>query len=209
LGIPLIWGSKNNYDLIRFIRNIVLYLYCNQNKHIMNLEVDVLVSVKRVRDMGQDYIKRDWNYRGRNFNLNALGWSFGLNDRKGANGVCSPNRKRISLSEYVIDNATREMSGWVNTMVHEIAHAINHELGGRGHDRQWKAIFLSLGGNGERCSRDTKFENLVEKPISKYTNVCPNGHASPSHKISRVVRSCGKCCPTFNKDYIIKQIKNY
>lgn len=179
----------------------------------MNLEVDVLVSVKSVRDMGQDYIKRDWTYRGRNFNLNSLGWSFGLNVRKRANGICSPSNKKIELSSYIIDNATREMSGWVNTMVHEIAHAINHELGGRGHDRQWKAIFLSLGGNGERCSRDTKFENLVEKPISKYTLVCPNGHASPSHKFSSVVangrKSCGKCCPTYNKEFTIKQIQNY
>ena len=171
------------------------------------------VDMDSVRDMALDYIGRTWTYKGRDFNLVDMGWKFNFNDRKNANGLCSPRRRTIFLSTYVVENATREMSGWINTMVHEIAHAINHHLGGRGHDAQWRRIFLSFGGSGERCSSDITFGNLIEKPISKYTNVCPNGHQSPSHKYSRVMaegrRSCGKCSSVFDKAFVLKQIQNY
>lgn len=176
------------------------------------------VDVDSVRDMALDYIERTWTVRGRDFKLTDMGWKFKFNDRKNANGLCSPRNRTIYLSTYVIENATREMSGWINTMVHEIAHAINHHLGGRGHDRQWKSIFLQMGGSGERCSSDVVFENLIKNPISKYTTICPNGHTKPSHKRSRLIeqgrQACGKCCKELNggkytSAYNLTQIKNY
>jgi predicted SprT family Zn-dependent metalloprotease len=105
------------------------------------------------------------------------------------------------------------MSGWINTMVHEIAHAINHHIGGRGHDWQWRDIFVTFGGTGERCSNDVKYEGLLEKPISKYTTVCPNGHLRPSYKRSRKIeqgqQSCGECRNRFDTRYLLKQIQNW
>ena len=107
---------------------------------------------------------------------------------------------------------------WINTMVHEIAHAINYMLGGRNHDWQWKDIFITLGGNGKRTSSDAVFSKLIEKPISKYTTVCPNGHEKPRHKFSKSVAegriACGKCCKEFNnnkydKRFTLKLIQNY
>lgn len=176
------------------------------------------VSVASVRRMALDHMERDWVFRGRTFNLNNLGWRFEIEDCKRANGRCYSYQKKITLSRYVIEHSDREMSGWINTMVHEIAHAINHMLGGRGHDRQWKTIFEYFGGSGERCSSDVTFSNLIEKPISKYTQVCPNGCQAPVHRYAKAVdegrRACGKCCKKhnngkFDKRFILKLVQNY
>jgi len=194
------------------IREVLTNRNINQGTQMCTVDID------SVRDMALDYIDRTWTYRGRDFKLTDMGWKFAFNDRKGANGVCSPRSRTIYLSTYVIENSTREMSGWINTMVHEIAHAINYHMGGRGHDWQWKNIFLSFGGTGDTCSKDVTFGDLIKNPVSKYTTVCPNGHTTPSHKRSRAIeqgrRACSKCCNEhnngrFSKDYVIKQIQNY
>jgi predicted SprT family Zn-dependent metalloprotease len=156
-----------------------------------------------VRQMAMEYMEKTWSYRGRTFNLDKLG------------GQCWGSRKKIYLSQWVVEGSEREMSGWINTMVHEIAHAINHIMGGRGHDWQWRDIFTSFGGSGERCSSDVTFGNLIEKPISKYTLVCNScGSQSPSHKIKKRASACGKCCNEKNggrytSEFILEQIKNY
>jgi len=176
------------------------------------------VDIDSVRDMALINMAKTWTYRGRTFNLNDMGWKFAFNDRKRANGLCSPRNRTIYLSTYIIENATREMSGWENTMVHEIAHAINYHMGGRGHDWQWKNIFLSFGGTGDRCSKDVGFEDLIANPISKYTITCVNGHHKPGYKNSRAVvagrRACSKCCNEhnngkFDNRFILTQITNY
>ena len=176
------------------------------------------VDIDAVRDMALEYMEMDWTYRGRTFNLKKMGWKFAFNDRKRALGLCSHRTRTIYLSSYFIEHNTREMKMWVNTMIHEIAHAINSQLGGRGHDWQWRNIFVSFGGDGKRTSGDAEFTNILEKPVSKYTTICPNGHTHPSHKISRAIeqgrRACGKCCNEhangkFDKRFTLKQIKNY
>ena len=176
------------------------------------------VDIDSVRDMALEYMAKDWTYRGRTFNMNKMGWNFAFNDRKRALGLCSHRERKIYLSSYFIEHNTREMKMWVNTMIHEIAHAINHQLGGRGHDWQWRNIFMSFGGDGNRTSSDAEFSNILEKPVSKYTTICPNGHTHPSHKISRAIeqgrRACTKCCNEhangrFDKRFALKQIKNY
>jgi hypothetical protein len=174
----------------------------------------VTVNIDSVREMALDYMSRDWVYRGKKFNMNSMGWTFFFNDRKGSLGLCSHRDKRIYLSQWFIENGSREFKMWVNTMVHEISHAINRELGGKGHDWQWKHIFESFGGNGERTSGDVKFDDLLKNPISKYTLVCPNGHTRASHKKKRRLSACGTCCKELNngrysEKYEFKQIKNY
>ena len=177
-----------------------------------------IVDIDSVRDMALEHMGKDWIYRGRTFNMFKMGWTFYFNDRKKALGLCSFRNKTIYLSSWFIENGSREMKMWVNTMVHEIAHAINKELGGSGHDWQWRDIFKTLGGNGERTSSDNKFGDLINNPISKYTNVCDNGHTSPSYRKSRTIaegrQACRKCCNKFNggefsNKYLVKQVKNY
>lgn len=172
------------------------------------------VDIDSVRDMALVCMGKDYTYRGVTYNMNKMGWKFAFNDRKRALGVCSPRRKTIYLSTFFIESGSREMKMWENTMIHEIAHAINTGLGGRGHDSRWRDIFIKNGGDGNRTSGDTQYDDLLERPVSKYTTVCPNGHTSPSHKRSRNIEdgriSCGKCCSgSFDKRFLLKQIQNY
>jgi len=167
-----------------------------------------------IRQMAMEYMEKTWTYRGREFNLSNLGWSFHFNTRRGANGMCYSSRKRIYLSQWVANNSDRTLEGWINTMVHEIAHAVNGMMGGRGHDWQWRDIFMSWGGTGDRCSKDVTFSDLIENPVSKYTLVCPNGHTRPSHKIRKRGSSCNDCnkehgVSGYQERFKFKQIKNY
>jgi len=173
------------------------------------------VDIDSVRDMALVLMDTTFSHDGKDYNMNDLGWTFQFHDKKRSFGTCKSTQKTICLSRYMVENATREMSGWENTMIHEIAHAINHILGGRGHDWQWRYIFLGMGGSGERCSND---EVTYEKITSKYTVSCPNGHEKPSHKRARAIeegrRACAKCCDElnggrFSKEYVLTQTKNY
>jgi hypothetical protein len=176
------------------------------------------VDTDTVRDMALEHMSKTFTYRGRDYNMNDLGWRFAFSNKKRALGTCDFGRKVIYVSQWFIENGSREMDMWVNTMVHEISHAINHILGGKNHDWQWQNIFITLGGNGNRTSGDNKFGDLIKNPVSKYTTICPNGHTSASHKVSRAVvdgrRACGRCCKEhnngkFSSKYTLRQIKNY
>jgi len=153
------------------------------------------VDIDSLRDMALDLIDTSYRYGSDDYKLTDMGWKFKFNDRKRAFGVCNPSNRTIYLSTYLLETTEREMSGWKNTMIHEIAHAINHHLGGRGHDYQWRNIFLHLGGSGERCSRDAKKIISLENPTSKYTLSCEEGHLFAKHKMSRGSNtwSCPKC----------------
>lgn len=169
--------------------------------------------------MANEYMDKDFEVRGKTYNMRGMGWSFRTNTRKRAFGICKYGRggKFIELSEWLILNTDKSFNDWVDTMLHEIAHAIDVEIRGRSsHDNHWRGIALTIGCNGKRCGTAKYTEE--GKAASKYTLVCPNGHTQPSHKKSRLVAqgrsACGKCCKElnggrFSKEYVWKQIQNY
>jgi ribosomal protein L37AE/L43A len=174
------------------------------------------VDIDSVRDMALEHMDKTYTYRGKSFCPSKEGWKFAFNDRKRALGLCSYRKRTIYLSTFFIEQGSREMKMWVNTMVHEIAHAFSFEgFGERGHGRLWKDMFISFGGNGERSSGDAQFEDLIENPISKYTLVCDNcGRQSPSHRAKKRASACGDCCKKYNggrysDKYKLRQIQNY
>lgn len=84
------------------------------------------------------------------------------------------------------------------TILHEIAHALNNPRS-KAHGPEWKAIALSIGSNGNRCVRKD-----AERPPAKYRGVCPNGHESRAHRLTRSAkhnRSCGQCDTKYNPQY--------
>lgn len=124
-------------------------------------------------------------------------WRFEFDNAKRRFGVCNFRLKKIGLSSHLVklnDEATVR-----NTILHEIAHA----LVGRkhGHNAIWRAKAIEIGCDGERCySRET-----TNTPEARYIGTCPNGHISKRHKKPSHKRliSCGRCCNTFNSDYLI------
>jgi predicted SprT family Zn-dependent metalloprotease len=128
-------------------------------------------------------------------NLIASGWWFSFDNAKRRFGVCNYGLKKIGLSTHLVK--LNDESRVRNTILHEIAHA----LVGRkhGHDAVWRAKAIEIGCDGKRCYSSEE----VTKPEARYVGICPNGHTHRRHKKAKRTISCGKCCKTFNSDYII------
>jgi len=67
---------------------------------------------------------------------------------KSTGGTCRGSWK----IDYNLDWARANLQGFLTEVVpHEIAHAVNHEMNGEGHDRQWKYIMRRMGVKPTRC----------------------------------------------------------
>jgi len=179
-----------------------------------------MCTLNNIEDMALDLLGQDFEYNGNTYNLVDYGWHFRFGNTKRALGRCihrTYSRKGIiELSQWVIENSEETYDKWVNTMLHEIAHAIDVIIRGKSsHDWKWRSIALAIGCDGERTT-SLEFKDLVNNPISKYTMICPNGHTRPSHKrkSSHSRQSCGKCnkergLTGFNNAFLLKQIQNW
>jgi hypothetical protein len=174
-----------------------------------------LCTRSNIHTMALDLMAKDFEYNGKTYCLDDYGWRFRFGNTKRALGRCIhrtyAKQGVIELSQWVIDNSEETFDKWVNTMLHEIAHAIDVIIrGSSAHDWQWRSIALAIGCDGERTT-ELEFTDIVNNPISKYTLVCPNGHARPSHKRKPAHKrqSCSKCSSHFDERYIIKQIQNW
>ena len=114
-------------------------------------------------------------------------WSFGFDDAIQRRGCCHYSRKEITLSKVLTE--IRDEQWVVNTILHEIAHALVGQ--GMGHGQIWKDKAVEIGCNGERCSSDGV---SMPKP---FRCSCPNcGQGWTAHKRTKV--ACGLCCKKFN-----------
>tara|TARA_B110001452_G_scaffold235669_1_gene214567 strand:+ start:152 stop:691 length:540 start_codon:yes stop_codon:yes gene_type:complete len=171
-------------------------------------------TLTEIKEMATKYMNTTFTYDGRDFNLVELGWEFKFNSVKRALGKCKRKRsangivKTIELSKWLIENTDNSFDTWINTMLHEIAHAIDFERRNTSkHDTTWRNIALSIGCNGNRCSKVDYKADIK----SKYTLKCNScGWTTPSHKKRKRLGSCGKCSGgRYNPKYIIEQIQNY
>ena len=86
--------------------------------------------------------------------LRQRGWTFGFDRARTRLGVCRPAAKRITLSAHL--SRTLPEAEVEDTVRHEIAHALDHELnpdrrGRRAHDSVWMALARRCGAAPERC----------------------------------------------------------
>lgn len=138
---------------------------------------------------------------------NLVGWTFGYDNAKRRLGVCKHRTKQIGMSNNYIEILPKEKL--IDTLLHEMAHAIvgkNH-----GHDYVWRQKAIELGCDGQRCYSGE------EKVVGKYTVTCPNcGNSHPRHK--KTARSgqtaCAKCCNEHNggkysSEYVFEWKQNY
>ena len=145
------------------------------------------------------------------WDLISKGWIFKFNNRKGSFGLCSYRKKTLSLSLFLFNTISMEKKK--DTVLHEIAHALDKEWNGvsSGHDRPWKIVCLQVGAEPTKCSSATNQEEVARLARqSKYSLTCPNGHVRPSHRKLKRTVSCEKCDPNaFNSEYVYEQIQNY
>ena len=129
-----------------------------------------------------------------------LGWYFEFDNAKKRFGQCDSNRRRISLSKYLV--GLNEEWRVTNTILHEIAHGL---VGCRhGHDSIWRRKALEIGCDGNRCY-SSKF---VSTPQSKYIAKCTGCNTEfKRHKKIKEGRksSCGKCSHgRYNELYVLE-----
>lgn len=107
-------------------------------------------------------------------------------------GCCWGNLKLITLSKTLTE--MNDESEVLNTILHEIAHAIagnNH-----GHDWYWKQACIKVGARPERCySRERVNAPKHKRLQAKYMAVCSHcGHKSyRCRKPKPGTYSCGVC----------------
>tara|TARA_R110000851_G_scaffold330265_1_gene502903 strand:+ start:198 stop:791 length:594 start_codon:yes stop_codon:yes gene_type:complete len=194
--------------------------------NIKTSEGTQMCTVDSVKRKAMEYMGKDFIIDGIAYNMNALGWKFSFNNTKTTFGQCSKSIRRnfstsetymtnksIKLSEWMIINSDVPFEKWVDTILHEIAHAIDSEINAdckSSHGYSWVRIAKMIGCNGERCG-----SAKVDARASKYTLKCIScGREKASHKKKRKVLACGKCCVKFNNsryslDYKFEQIQNY
>ena len=137
-----------------------------------------------------------------------FGYRYKKDKTKTALGRCNFSEKWVSLSIPFLEANLNKPKILVNTMLHEIAHALAYELYNcDSHGSVWKNLFLRLGGNGERCV-NVRDINAIK---SKYFLICTSCNYKKSvHRRLRLERSCRQCGGnTYNEKFKLKLIKNY
>jgi len=109
-------------------------------------------------------------------------WSFGFNQRRSAYGLCSYTKRKIFLSEKLVPHM--EEKEVINTILHEIAHALVGA--GHGHGYVWQRKALEIGCNAKRTAAYD-----AAHAVAKYIAECP--HCGITHKANRLPKRSHWC----------------
>lgn len=116
----------------------------------------------------------------------TMDWTFAFDSSVTRLGLCSHRRKTISLSLHCTAVNTEEIV--VNTILHEIAHALVGS--GHGHNQTWKEKAQEIGCNGHRLGL------IMTKATPRYRITCSGCqiHHDFYRKPQRMNRRyCTKC----------------
>lgn len=115
------------------------------------------------------------------------GWRWQWSKRaKTQAGACRQLSRLITLSFHVLGG--RPCSDLLDTLLHEIAHALaGHSAG---HGPEWKRIARAIGDGGERCHN-------LPTAHRQWLGTCPNGHTVTRHRRD-FKTSCNQCLRYFD-----------
>lgn len=128
------------------------------------------MELHKAKELFNTLINKNWVVKGNTYNLHMLGWTFrGFDSSVRRLGVCHGRLKKIGLSKTMtILRSEKEVE---NTLIHEIAHAIDREIRGTSnHDWHWKLVAREVGHSGERLS---KINSEVRQNAYKWLAICP------------------------------------
>jgi len=112
-------------------------------------------------------------------------WTFRVGRAKRRLGVCNYRAKRIEIAAFYAVNNTVESV--LDTLLHEIAHAIAGPAAGHGPD--WKAVAARLGATPRACDNSP---HTVVQP-GDWQTTCPSCNRV-HHRYRRPSRSSGYHC---------------
>lgn len=137
-------------------------------------------------------------------------WKFKWDNAISRFGSCA-YRGTITMSKVL--TSLNDETHVRDTILHEIAHALNYERHGRKilgkpHGKEWKAIAREIGCSDSRC-----YDKSVIRPTAKYTTICPNCERVGRADRKSNMAACGTCCKKHNnnkwhKDYVLTYIVN-
>jgi predicted SprT family Zn-dependent metalloprotease len=116
-------------------------------------------------------------------------WTFGFDNARTRAGLCSYDKKRISVSRLLA--ARYEDDEIHQVLLHEVAHAIAGA--GAGHGPRWKKIARDLGYEGKRLHG-----GAIADELAPWIGHCPSGHVHYRYKRPTRVVSCAKCSRRFD-----------
>jgi predicted SprT family Zn-dependent metalloprotease len=138
------------------------------------------------------FLSKTYTVNGREFNLSELNWSFkGYSNSVRKLGTCHCMNNVISLSKKLTEVRTQDEVE--QTILHEIAHAIDFEIRGTSnHDYTWKRIAYQIGYKG---GTTTKIDKSVTVQIKKWVAVCPTHGiiGGFTRKVRIDTKRCKKC----------------
>tara|TARA_R100000664_G_C2735937_1_gene125382 strand:+ start:130 stop:627 length:498 start_codon:yes stop_codon:yes gene_type:complete len=118
-------------------------------------------------------------------------------------GCHNGRMKTISLSRPLTEHETKEQRV-INTILHEIAHALDHKKRGySNHDKHWKKVAKSIGCTGERCTSNSSIDL---SRVMKWIGECPKCNKR-FHRARRTNIACGPCCKKYNNNKYTPEYK--
>ncbi len=126
--------------------------------------------------------------------LAGRGWTFGFDRAVRRAGLCDYERRRITVSRYLVERA--DESEVRQVLLHEIAHAVaGHRAA---HGQRWRAAAGRIGYTGSR---------LHDRPIAEeratWVGRCPAGHEHRRFRRPTRPSSCGACSRRFSPAAVI------
>lgn len=131
-------------------------------------------------------------------------WRFGWNDRKASFGRCIYNVRTIELSNAL--TPLRPFKEVVNTILHEIAHALAGA--GHHHDYVWRSKFIEIGGDGRTRSSMANVD-IQKIEGNNWVATCVNGHVHVKFRQPTSIVSCGKCSRKFDRNNLLRFERQY
>ena len=149
----------------------------------MKLEKARHMAMKMMRDHGLKQYTFKWDKAVRRF------------------GCHNGRMKTISLSRPLTQHETNE-DRVKNTILHEIAHALDHKKRGySNHDKNWKSLAKSIGCSGERCTSNSSVDL---SRVMKWIGDCPKCKKT-FYRSRRTNIACASCCNKYNKGMYTKE----
>ena len=138
----------------------------------------------------------------REHNLSQKGWTFEFDNAKRRFGVCKYRSKVIGLSKPLAE--ANDYVEVVDTLLHEIAHAIAGYAAG--HGPEWKKVCVRIGAKPQRCYSSEDVTTIA----GKYRAVCGGcGKVFNRHKRVPQGRKTACLCQNHIKDWNKKQLLEY
>lgn len=117
-------------------------------------------------------------------------WKVSFGSAHGRAGSCNFPKREIRLSLFLMAVRTRE--GTLDTIRHEVAHAIAGA--GAGHGQEWKDVHVRLGGTGQ-VEWDPK-SLAPDANIYRWTYSCAGCHRHLGKSVNRrnFTNRVTRCC---------------